>query len=105
MPAKDLDRDLVRNALIEEGWTITHDPLFLPYGKKDMYVDLGAERLMALAGLMEDGKELSQLKLIWVDGGYSGPNFARGSTDSAELRSKSSNEVKKDSKFDLGVGW
>ncbi len=46
MPSKDIYHDVVCNALIKEGWTITHDPLFLR-GKKDMYVDLGAERLIA----------------------------------------------------------
>ena len=35
------------------------------------------ERLFAVACLMEDLKELSELELIWVDGGYSGKNFAR----------------------------
>ncbi len=35
------------------------------------------ERLFAVACLMEDLKELSELELIWVDGGYSGENFAR----------------------------
>lgn len=35
------------------------------------------EGLFALAGLMEDSKELSKLELIWVDAGYRGENFAR----------------------------
>jgi putative transposase len=35
------------------------------------------ERLAGIACLMEDLSELSQLKLIWVDAGYSGENFAR----------------------------
>ncbi len=47
MPAKDLFHDCVRHALIHDGWTITHDPLRLAWGGKDLYVDLGAERLMA----------------------------------------------------------
>jgi hypothetical protein len=47
MPAKDLFHDCVRHALIHDGWTITHDPLRLTWGGKDLYVDLGAERLMA----------------------------------------------------------
>ncbi len=47
MPARDTYHDAVRAALIKDGWTITHDPLRLPWGGKDMYVDLGAERLMA----------------------------------------------------------
>ena len=47
MPVKDIYHDAVRNALIKDGWTITHDPLILKWGLKDLYVDLGAERLVA----------------------------------------------------------
>ena len=47
MPAKDIYHDTVRRALIKDGWTITHDPLILKWGLKDLYVDLGAERLVA----------------------------------------------------------
>jgi hypothetical protein len=47
MPAKDIYHDTGKNALIKDGWTITHDPLVLKWGLKDMYVDLGAERLLA----------------------------------------------------------
>ena len=47
MPAKDIYHDCVKNALIKDSWTITHDPLSLKWGKKDMYVDLGAEQLLA----------------------------------------------------------
>ncbi|MDJ1170011.1 MULTISPECIES: element excision factor XisH family protein [Roseofilum] len=44
MPAKDLYHDLVVQLLIDEGWTITDDPLYLSYGGRDLFVDLGAER-------------------------------------------------------------
>lgn len=44
MPAKNLNHDAVREALIADGWTITDDPLRLQYGGRDLYVDLGAER-------------------------------------------------------------
>lgn len=47
MPAKDTYHEIVKNALVKDGWTITHDPLKLKWGTKDMYVDLGAERLLA----------------------------------------------------------
>jgi hypothetical protein len=33
--------------LIKEGWTITHDPYPLEYGGKDLYADLGAEKMIA----------------------------------------------------------
>jgi len=47
MPAKDIYHNHVKNALVKDGWTVTHDPLRLSWGSKDMYVDLGAERLLA----------------------------------------------------------
>lgn len=47
MPARDIYHNNVKNALIKDGWTITHDPLRLSWGGKDLYVDLGAEQLLA----------------------------------------------------------
>lgn len=47
MPRKDIIHEAVKSALVKDGWTITDDPLFLEYGAEDMYVDLGAERLLA----------------------------------------------------------
>lgn len=47
MPAKDIYHDTVRNALLKDGWRITHDPLVLKWGNKDLFIDLGAERLLA----------------------------------------------------------
>jgi XisH protein len=47
MAAQDIYHDDVRSALVKEGWTITHDPLRLRWGKKDYYVDLGAEEVIA----------------------------------------------------------
>jgi hypothetical protein len=47
MAARDRYHDQVKNALIKDGWTITDDPLHVRWGKKDMYVDLGAEQLLA----------------------------------------------------------
>ncbi len=47
MPARDIYHDAVKKALVKDGWTITHDPLILKWGLKDLYVDLGAERLLA----------------------------------------------------------
>lgn len=46
MPARDRYHNSVKNALIKDGWKITHDPLRLKWGVKDMYVDLGAEQLV-----------------------------------------------------------
>jgi hypothetical protein len=47
--AKDKYHEAVRNALIKDGWTITHDPFILKKkeAKIDYEVDLGAEKLLA----------------------------------------------------------
>src|SRR4051812_2289680 len=47
MPARVRYHNCVKSALIKDGWVITHDPLRLPWGGKDLYVDLGAEQLLA----------------------------------------------------------
>jgi hypothetical protein len=47
MPARDIYHQCVRNALIKDGWTITHDPYTLSVGGTEAYIDLGAERLIA----------------------------------------------------------
>lgn len=47
MPARDIFHEHVKQALINDGWMITHDPLRMEIGLKDLYVDLGAERLLA----------------------------------------------------------
>ncbi|NES75879.1 MULTISPECIES: XisH family protein [Okeania] len=56
MPAKDIFHDAVKNALIKENWTITDDPLYLEFGGVDMYVDLGAEKLI---GAEKEGKQIA----------------------------------------------
>lgn len=47
MSAKDLFHEKVKNALVKDGWTITDDPLTLTYETRDVFVDLGAERVLA----------------------------------------------------------
>lgn len=47
MSAKDLYHQTVKQALVKAGWTITHDPLPLKWAKRNLSVDLGAERLIA----------------------------------------------------------
>lgn len=47
MPAKDIYHETVKNALIKDRWTITDDPLKLTIGSRSLYVDLGAEKLIA----------------------------------------------------------
>ena len=45
--AKDKFHDAVKNGLIKEGWIITNDPLFLQFWGVDLFVDLGAEKMIA----------------------------------------------------------
>ncbi len=45
--AKDLFHDVVKTALVKDGWQITDDPLFLKVGGVDFFIDLGAEKLLA----------------------------------------------------------
>ncbi|MEK0187255.1 MAG: fatty-acid oxidation protein subunit alpha [Oscillatoriales cyanobacterium] len=48
MSAKDIFHNTVRSALEKDGWTITHDPLFLqPSQRAKMKIDLGAEKLLS----------------------------------------------------------
>ncbi len=47
MPPKDLFHDAVKRALEKDGWTITHEQLPVSFELGDMYVDLGAEKILA----------------------------------------------------------
>lgn len=47
MSKRDLFHDAVKNALIKDGWTITHDLFKLSYGFTTAFVDLAAEKLLA----------------------------------------------------------
>ncbi|MBI4605159.1 MAG: XisH family protein [Planctomycetes bacterium] len=53
---RDVYGESVKKALVKEGWTITHDPLTLSYGGKDVYVDLGAERTI---GAEKEGRKIA----------------------------------------------
>lgn len=54
--AKDIYHNTVRIALEKDGWTITDDPLTLRIGKRDLFVDLGAEKLIAAE---REGKKIA----------------------------------------------
>lgn len=47
MPAHDIFHDEAKHAFEKDGWIITHEHLFIQSGGVDMYIDLGAEHLMA----------------------------------------------------------
>jgi hypothetical protein len=47
MPQRDGDHEAVRQALITDGWTITHDPYPILFGGERAYVDLNASLALA----------------------------------------------------------
>jgi hypothetical protein len=47
MAARDIFHKAVKQALLADGWTITDDPLVVQLGSIDLYIDLGAEKLIA----------------------------------------------------------
>ena len=47
MSRRDKYHDVVKNALIREGWTITHDPYYFVDTDPLLSTDIGAERLIA----------------------------------------------------------
>ncbi|GAK61236.1 FdxN element excision controlling factor protein [Candidatus Vecturithrix granuli] len=47
MPAKDIFHHEVRRALEKDGWTITHDPVFIRSGGVPFLMDFGAEKMIA----------------------------------------------------------
>ena len=47
MSRKDTFHDIVRRALEKDGWTISHDPLYIELPDVEAQIDLGAERLIA----------------------------------------------------------
>ncbi len=54
--AKDIYHNQVKNALVKDGWNITHDPLFVQFGDVDVYVDLGAEKII---GAEKEGRKIA----------------------------------------------
>ncbi len=58
MPAKDIYHDNCKQALINEGWTITHDPYNLKVGRKDLFIGkLGLKPRRSRQGCFKNGKE------------------------------------------------
>ena len=47
MPAKDIYHEPMKNSLLKDGWEITDDPYIIKWGIKDLYIDLGAQKLIA----------------------------------------------------------
>ncbi|MDB9514356.1 XisH family protein [Kamptonema animale CS-326] len=56
MPAKDAFHEVVKIALQKDGWQITHDPYTLQAGTLELYIDLGAEKVVAA---QKDGQKIA----------------------------------------------
>jgi len=56
MPAKDIFHDSVKQALLKEGWLITHDPFSFQFGDAELHIDLAAEKLIAAE---KDGQRIA----------------------------------------------
>ncbi|MBD1929409.1 XisH family protein [Trichocoleus sp. FACHB-90] len=50
MPQRDAIHNIIRQALIKEGWEITDDPYVISYGERFLFIDLAA-RLDAVSGI------------------------------------------------------
>ena len=57
---KDFYHQHVVEALIKDGWTITHDPYYVPIGNRRGYIDLGAEKSI-IAAEKESENKLEQI--------------------------------------------
>lgn len=55
MPKLDIIHNAVKNALIRDGWTITHDPFIIEYKELTLYADLAAERPI---GAEREGRQI-----------------------------------------------
>lgn len=67
--AKDIYHNSVRVALEKDGWIITNDPLTLRAGKRDVFVDLAAEKILIAERKeqkIKDKKLLLKLKVSIV---------------------------------------
>lgn len=62
MPRKDFYHDIVLRALITDGWTITHDPIFLRFLDSRLQVDIGAERFEITKGTVKIAVEVKNFR-------------------------------------------
>ena len=63
MPARDIYHNTVVEALKTDGWTITHDPLYLGYEGQHLYINLGAKKT-AIAAEKQGQKIAVEIKIF-----------------------------------------
>ncbi len=80
MPRKDTFHEVMKNALIKDGWNITHDPYTLEFNRETLYVDLGAE---ATIGAEKAGRKIAiEIKSFLGKSGIADLYQALGNTSS-----------------------
>jgi hypothetical protein len=57
MSARNIYHDAVVAALKADGWTITDDPFTISYGRRQLFVDLAAER--AVLAAVKNGEQIA----------------------------------------------
>ncbi len=60
--AKDAYYEIVKRALIKDGWKITHDPFVIRYDDLRVYADLGAEKMLPES--LESNKIVIEIKVL-----------------------------------------
>jgi len=46
MPAKDIFHEACKNALVKDGWLVTNEHFFIHSGGVEIYIDIGAEKII-----------------------------------------------------------
>lgn len=98
MPQTDLYHNAVKNALIKDGWTITHDPLTVRLLDMRLYIDLAAEKL--LTDDSESSKIGVEVKVFESDSFVNEFEKALGQYD---LYQMALNKIQKERKLYLAV--
>ncbi|MBC7773848.1 MAG: XisH family protein [Phycisphaerae bacterium] len=83
MAAKDKFHEVLKNALVKDGWTVTDDPYVLKIGGKKQEIDFGAEKIIAAE---KDGKKIAvELKSFLSDSPFNDFYEALGQYISYEI--------------------
>lgn len=45
MPSRDIIYNIVKQAIIKDGWKITDDPYTISYGERFLFIDLGGQQI------------------------------------------------------------
>ncbi len=83
MAAKDKFHQVLKNALVKDGWTVTDDPYVLKIGGKRQEIDFGAEKIIAAE---KDGQKIAvELKSFLSDSPFNDFYEALGQYISYEI--------------------